>query len=109
MPKCGWSVKPMEMFHLIINIIALTVNVGLVFFAGKLLSVFRGSVMGRPWMFVALGVLSLATGSTLFSVHYLLNLGGFEVHAAGGLLMLTGGVFALIGIYLQYKSWTVQT
>jgi len=49
----------------------------------------------------------LAIGSSIFSFKYILDVGRFEVHAAGGLIMLLGGVLALIGIYLEYKNWTV--
>ena len=68
---------------------------------------FKGGAMSRPWLFVCLGVLALAIGSSIFSFKYILDVGRFEVHAAGGLIMLLGGVLALIGIYLEYKNWTV--
>jgi heme A synthase len=97
----------MELFHVILNIVALAVNVCLVYFACRLLSVFKGGTMSRPWIFVCLGVLALAIGSSIFSFKYILDVGRFEVHAAGGLIMLLGGVLALIGIYLEYKNWTV--
>jgi|YelNatPaOPRAMG01_1025707.scaffolds.fasta_scaffold45717_4 heme A synthase len=97
----------MELFHVVLNVVALAVNVCLMYFACRLLSVFRGGVMGRPWLFVCLGVLALAIGSSIFSFKYILDVGRFEVHAAGGLIMLLGGVLALIGIYLEYKNWTV--
>jgi len=96
-----------ELFHVILNIVALAVNVCLVYFACRLLSVFKGGVMSRPWIFVCFGVLALAIGSSIFSFKYILDVGRFEAHAAGGLLMLLGGVFALIGIYLEYKNWTI--
>jgi len=98
----------MEMFHIIINLIALVVNVCLVYFSVKLLSIFKGSTMGRPWLFILCGVLALAIGSSVFSFKYLLSVGSFEVHVAGGLLMLVGGVLALIGIYLEYKNWAIS-
>jgi len=97
----------MELFHVILNIVALAVNICLVYFACKLLSVFKGGAMSRPWVFVCLGVLALAIGSSIFSFKYILDVGSFEVHAAGGVIMLLGGVLALIGIYLEYKNWTV--
>jgi hypothetical protein len=68
--------------------------------------VFKGGAMSRPWLFVCLGVLALAIGSSIFSFKYILDVGRFEVHAAGDLIMLLG-VLALIGIYLEYKNWTV--
>ena len=97
----------MELFHVVLNIVALAVNICLVYFACRLLSVFKGGAMSRPWLFVCLGVLALAIGSSIFSFKYILDVGRFEVHAAGGLIMLLGGVLALIGIYLEYKNWTV--
>jgi hypothetical protein len=45
--------------------------------------------------------------SSIFSFKYILDVRSFEVHAAGGLMMLLGGVLALICIYLEYKNWTV--
>ncbi|MGB9778662.1 MAG: hypothetical protein ACPLW8_04580 [Candidatus Bathyarchaeales archaeon] len=96
------------MFHVVLNIVALAVNVCLVYFAYRLISVFKGSVMGKPWRFVCLGVLALAVGSSIFSFKYILNVGSFEVHAVGGLIMLLGGILALIGIYIEYKNWTVS-
>jgi len=96
-----------ELFHVVLNIVALAVNVCLVYFACKLLSVFKGGVMSRPWIFVCFGVLALAIGSSIFSFKYILDVGRFEVHAAGGLIMLLGGILALIGIYLEYKNWTI--
>ena len=98
---------PVELFHVILNIVALAVNVCLVYFACRLLSVFKGGVMSRPWVFVCFGVLALAIGSSIFSFKYILDVGRFEVHAAGGLIMLLGGILALIGIYLEYKNWTI--
>ncbi|MEM3881060.1 MAG: hypothetical protein QXD19_04865 [Candidatus Bathyarchaeia archaeon] len=97
----------MELFHVVLNFVALAVNVCLVYFACRLFSVFRGGVMGKPWRFVCAGVLALAVGSSIFSFKYILNVGGFEVHAAGGLIMLLGGILALIGMYLEFKNWAV--
>jgi hypothetical protein len=97
----------MELFHVILNIVALTVNICLVYFACRLLSVFKGSVMGRPWFFICFSVLALAVGSSIFSLKYILGIGGLWVHAIGGLIMLLGGFLALIGIYLEYKNWTI--
>lgn len=99
-----WS---MEMFHVALNIAALTVNVCLVYFACRLFSVFKGGIMSKPWRFVCLGVLFLAIGSSIFSLKYILGVECFEAHAAGGLIMLLGGILALIGIYIEHKNWTV--
>ncbi|MEM2263286.1 MAG: hypothetical protein QW160_03605 [Candidatus Bathyarchaeia archaeon] len=97
----------MELFHVTLNLIALAVNACLAYFACRMLAVFRGGMMSKPWRFVYIGVLALAAGSSTFSLKYLLNIGGFWPHALGGLMMLLGGVLALIGIYIEYKNWTI--
>jgi len=56
----------MEDWHIIVNIVSLIINVSLVYFAVRLLWIFRGGIMGRPWRFIASGVLALAVSSTIF-------------------------------------------
>ena len=98
----------MEVYRVAINIVSLLINVGLVYFAVRLLWIFRGGIMGKPWRFVASGVLALALSSSIFSLHYLLNLGP-AVHSIAGFIMMIGGLLILIGMYLQYKSWAVPS
>lgn len=95
----------MELYHIIINVISLLINVGLVFLAVKLLSIFRGGKMGKPWAYISLGVLALAISSSIFSLYYLLDLEVVVIRAVGGLIMMIGGLLILIGMYHQYKSW----
>ncbi|MEM3442754.1 MAG: hypothetical protein QXM86_02695 [Candidatus Bathyarchaeia archaeon] len=63
--------------------------------------------MDKPWRFICSGVLSLAIGSSIFSLKYVLNSGSFAVYAAGGLIMLLGGILALVGMYLEFKNWAI--
>jgi len=95
----------MELYHIIINIVSLLINVGLVYFAVKLLSVFRGGMMGKPWMYISSGVLALAISSSIFSLYYLLELEVAVVRAFGGLIMMIGGLLILVGMYHESKSW----
>lgn len=97
----------MESFHVALNIIAFVVNVCLVYFACKMLTVFKGGIMSKPWCFVSVGVFAIATGSSIFSIKYILNIGSSWIHAAGGIIMLLGGILALIGIYTEYKNWSI--
>jgi len=97
----------MELFHVAVNIVALAVNVCLVYFACKLLSVFKGGALSKPWNFICFSVLALAISSSIFSLKYILGIESWAFHAAGGLIMLFGGVLALIGTYLEYKNWTI--
>ncbi|MEM0216594.1 MAG: hypothetical protein QW612_03505 [Candidatus Bathyarchaeia archaeon] len=62
--------------------------------------------MGKPWRFICFGVTSLALGSSIFSLKYILK-SGAEVHIIGGLLMLLGGILALIGMYAEYRNWKI--
>jgi hypothetical protein len=96
----------MEIYHVVINLVSLLINVGLVYFAVRLLWIFRGGIMGKPWRFVAFGVLALAVSSSIFSLDYLLDIGSVA-HSVGGLIMMIGGFLILVGMYLQYKSWAV--
>ncbi|MGB9740199.1 MAG: hypothetical protein ACP5IM_01615 [Candidatus Bathyarchaeia archaeon] len=98
----------MEIYSIAINIVSLFINVGLVYFAFRLLWIFRGGIMGKPWRFVALGVLALAVSSSIFSLHYLFNFGSVA-HCVAGLIMMVGGLIILIGMYLQYRSWAVPS
>jgi hypothetical protein len=95
----------MELYHIIINVISLLINVGLVFLAVKLLSIFRGGKMGKPWAYISLGVLALAISSSIFSVYYLLDLEAVAIRAVGGLIMMIGGFLILVGMYHEYKGW----
>jgi hypothetical protein len=95
-----------EVSRIIVNIISLAINIGLVYFGFRLLSIFRGGKIGKPWAYISSGVLALAISSSLFSLYYLLALREAMIHSVGGLIMMTGGVLILIGMYLEYKTWT---
>ena len=101
-------VSLMEIYRIVINLISLLINVGLVYFAVRLLWIFRGGIMGKPWRFVASGVLALAVSSSIFSLHYLLDIGSMA-HPVGGLIMMVGGLLILVGMYLQHKSWVARS
>lgn len=95
-----------EVLRIIVNIISLAINVGLVYFGFKLLSIFKGGKIGKPWVYISSGVLALAISSSLFSLYYFLALRETIIHSLGGLIMMTGGALILIGMYLEYKAWT---
>ena len=92
----------MEVFHVALNIVAF-VNAFLVYLACKMLTVFKGGMMSEHWRFVCTRVLFLAAGLSIFSIKYLMNIGSFWLHAAGGLTMLMGGMLALAGLYIEYN------
>lgn len=95
----------MELYRVIINVIALAINVCLIYFAVKLLYIFQGGKMKKPWIYISSGVLALAISSSLFALHYLLEI-HVGLHAFGGVLMVIGGLLLLVGMYLEYRSWT---
>jgi hypothetical protein len=95
-----------EVSRVVVNIISLAINIGLVYFGFRLLSIFKGGRIGKPWAYISLGVSALAISSSLFSLHYLLALQEAIIHHLGGLIMMIGGVLILIGMYLEYKTWT---
>ncbi len=94
-----------EFWRIVVNLLSLAINVGLIYFAVRLLLVFKGGKMGRPWLFIASGVLALAVSSCLFAYYYIFDLPAI-VHPIGGVVMTIGGLLALIGLYSQYQIWT---
>jgi len=95
----------MELSRVVVNIVSLMINIGLAYFAVRLLWIFKGGKMGRPWVYISSGVLALAVSSFLFSFYYFSAFGEATIHSLGGLTMMTGGLLLLIGMYLQYKTW----
>jgi len=94
----------LEFFRLAMNVVSLVINVGLAYFAVRLILVFRGGKMERPWRYVSAGIVAVAVGSMLFSLRSLLAL-GMSIQLLGGLMMTLGGILALAGIYMEYRSW----
>lgn len=97
-----------DVFHVLLDAVSLVVNVSLIIVACRLAFTFKGGIMEKPWRFVCAGASSVAAGSALFSLKNLLGYQAVEMHAAGGSLMLFGGLLALIGIYIEYKTWNVS-
>jgi uncharacterized membrane protein YgdD (TMEM256/DUF423 family) len=93
-----------EVSRIVLNLVSLTINVGLVYFAVRLMLIFRGSKKEKPWLYIAVAVLALATGSSIFSLYYILELPIF-VHPIGGIAQMIGGILLLIGLHREYKSW----
>jgi hypothetical protein len=94
-----------EASRIVVNLVSLAISIGLVYFAVKLTLIFRGGKKEKPWLYVAVAVLALATGSSIFSLYYILELPSF-VHPIGGIMQMIGGILLLTGLYKEYKSWT---
>jgi len=88
-----------------LNLLALAINLGLVYFVVRLIFVFRGGRAELSWRYILTGVLALAVASILFTLTYLLNLGKL-MHYVGSAIMVIGGASLLAGIYTEYKRWT---
>jgi len=86
------------------NIVSLAINIGLVYFAVRLMLIFRGGKMEKSWLYIAIGTFCLAVGSFFFSAYYVFNLPTL-VHPLGGAISMMGGAFILIGLKIEYKSW----
>jgi len=97
--------KMLDLSRIIVNMISLAINIGLAYFAVRMMFVFKGGSMEKMWFPMITGALCLATGSSLFSMFYLLGLSGF-VHSAGGVIAMIGGALVLTGLRRAYKNWT---
>lgn len=94
-----------DVWRIAVNLVSLAINVGLMYFAVRLLLIFKGGKMGKAWSYVSYGVLTLAIGLFLFIFHSLLDLPGV-VYRIGNTVVLAGGVLTLIGFYMQCKIWS---
>jgi len=94
-----------EVSRIVVNLLSLAINIGLFYFAIRLLLIFKGGKKEKPWLYIALAVLALATGSSIFSLYYILELPSF-VHPIGGIVQMIGGILLLMGLFREYKSWT---
>jgi uncharacterized membrane protein YgdD (TMEM256/DUF423 family) len=91
---------------LIINLLSLVISIGLGYSAVRLLRIFKGGKMGKPWMYISAGVFAVALASCIFSLRLLLDLSSEFIRPLGGVIMLIGGVLMVIGIHLEYKHWS---
>ena len=89
-------------WKLVYDICGLAVVIGLIYVVVRLLLVFKGGIIGKAWLYVSCGVLTLAIGLSLFIFHSLLNLPSV-VYKIGNTVILAGGILTLIGFYMQYK------
>lgn len=97
--------KMIDLSRTIVNIISLAINIGLAYFAVRMMFVFKGGSMEKVWFPVITGALCLSMGSSLFSMYYFLDLPSF-VHSIGGVIAMIGGVLILTGLRGAYRSWT---
>lgn len=96
--------KMLDLSRTIVNIISLAINIGLVYFAVRMMFVFKGGSMEKVWFPMIAGALCLATGSSLFSMFYFLELPSF-FHSVGGVIAMIGGALMLTGLKGAYKNW----
>lgn len=97
----------MSEFSLIVDILSLITSVGLVYYAFRLLLIFRGGKKAGSWMYILTGILIITFGSCLFTLRHLLGLQENFVRPLGGIMMLIGAILMLIGMRLEYRSWSL--
>lgn len=93
-----------EVSRIVVNLLSLAINIGLVYFAVRLLLIFKGGKKQKSWLYVSLGAFTLATGASLFSFYLIFEFPSF-VHAVGGVVSMIGGLLLLAGLRGEYRSW----
>lgn len=91
--------------RIVLNLISLAINMGLMYFAFKLLRIFRGGIKEKSMGYICAGILITTIGLTLFVLSNILGLSGY-IHLIGVLMMTVGGGIVLIGLRKEYKMWT---
>jgi len=94
-----------DTLRIIINFVSLAIDIGLVYFAVRLMRIFKGGRKEKPWRYMSVGVLILAISSSLFSLYYILKLPSY-IHPIGALMSMVGGALILWGLSAEYKTWT---
>ncbi len=97
--------KVQDVLRIVVNLVSLIINIGLAYFALRLMKVFRGSIKEKPLRFISAGILAIATGSSFFSLYYGLELPNY-VHPIAAIVVTIGGGLVLIGMHAEYKIWT---
>jgi len=69
------------------------------------MKIFKGSTKEKPLRYISAGIFTIATGSSLFSLYYVLGLPSY-VHLIGAILEMLGGGLFLVGLRAEYKIWT---
>lgn len=86
-------------FHVAIDAVSLLINIGLIYLAVRLLSIFRGGKLGKPWVYISCGVFALEISTFLFALERVLNFHEAFIHIVGASIMMCGGLLMLIGLY----------
>jgi len=95
----------MDIPQIVVNIVSLLISIGLVYFAIKLLSIFKGGKMGKPWIYISSGALALALSSSIFAAYRFLDINTPSIRAIGAFIMMVGGLLILIGMYYESSIW----
>jgi len=96
-----------NIYLIVVNLLSLLINLSLAYFAVRLLLVFRGEKTDIGWGYVSLGVLALATSSSIFALYYILTLPSM-IHPIAGVVMMIGDLLILLGLHEEYKRWQVS-
>jgi len=94
-----------HVWKLAYNIGGLALITGLTYTVARLLLVFKGGIMGKAWLYVSCGVLTIAIGLFLSISQSLLDIPSV-VSQIGNTVILAGGVLTLIGFFMQYRIWS---
>jgi len=96
-----------NIYLIVVNLLSLLINLSLAYFAVRLLLVFRGEKTDIGWGYVSLGVLALATSSSIFALYYILTLPSM-IHPIAGVVMMIGDLLILLGLHEEYKRWQLS-
>lgn len=94
-----------DVLRIIINLVSLLINIGLAYFAVRLMQVFKGGYKEKPLRHICAGVLTVAVSSSFFSLYYFLRLPSY-FQQVGAIVAAIGGGLVLEGLYEEYRLWT---
>jgi uncharacterized membrane protein YecN with MAPEG domain len=88
-----------------LNLTSLAISIGLIYFALRLMHIFKGSAKEKPIRYICAGVLTTTISLALFSLSNIRLLPNF-IHLIGMVTAVIGGGLVLVGLHKEYKIWT---
>jgi hypothetical protein len=97
-------------FGVALNVVALIILLAIAFYSIRLLFIMKRGALEKSWRFVSMGSLMLVLGVIIFALVSAvpsLRMPGF-VFMIGGIAMICGGFFLLLGLRVQYNLFHVR-
>ncbi len=93
-----------------INFASIVITIGMLYYALRLMVLFRTGLLGKSWRNISTGIILLSIGGVAFFIRsvsqYLAIYGIYDLMSfLGALISLAGGALILMGLRAEFKIW----